>query len=67
MESWSDSAFPQVKFFHRRPYRNGEATVRFPEEVLTRLKKGELEVRWLNDRGRYVGYNYLDPETSEPK
>ncbi len=38
----------------------------FPEEVLTRTKKGELEVRSLIDRGRYVRYRYLDPETGEP-
>jgi len=40
--------------------------VRFPEEVLTRTKKGELEVRSQIDRGRYVRYNYLDPETGQP-
>lgn len=38
----------------------------FPEEVLTRTKKGELEVRSLIDRGRYVRYNYLDPESGKP-
>ncbi len=38
----------------------------FPDEVLTHTKKGEVEVRSLIDRGRYVRYNYLDPETSEP-
>ena len=38
----------------------------FPEEVLTRTKKGEPEVRSLIDRGRYVRYNYLHPETGEP-
>ena len=38
----------------------------FPEEVLTRTKKGEIEVRSLIDRGRYVRYNYLDPENGEP-
>ena len=38
----------------------------FPNEVLTRTKKGEVEVRSLIDRGRYVRYNYLDPETGEP-
>lgn len=37
----------------------------FPEKVLTRTKKGELEVRSLIDRGRYVRYNYLHPETGE--
>ena len=39
---------------------------KFPDEVLTRTKKGELEVRSLVDRGRYVRYNYLHPETGEP-
>jgi hypothetical protein len=39
---------------------------RFPEEVLTRTKKGEVEVRSLIDRGRYVRYHYLHPETGEP-
>ena len=38
----------------------------FPDEVLTRTKKGEVEVRSLIDRGRYVRYNYLDPDTGEP-
>lgn len=38
----------------------------FPEEVLTRTKKGEVEVRSLVDRGRYVRYRYLHPETGEP-
>ena len=39
---------------------------RFPDEVLTRTKKGEVEVRSLIDRGRYVRYNYLHPDTGEP-
>jgi hypothetical protein len=39
---------------------------RFPDEVLTRTKKGEIEVRSLVDRGRYVRYRYLHPETGEP-
>ena len=37
----------------------------FPEEVLTRTKRGEVEVRSLIDRGRYVRYNYLHPETGQ--
>jgi len=37
----------------------------FPEEVLTRTKKGETEVRSLIDRGRYVRYRYLHPQTGE--
>ena len=39
---------------------------RFPEDVMTRTKKGEVEVRSLIDRGRYVRYRYLHPETGEP-
>ena len=42
-----------------------ENMTRFPEEVLTRTKKGEIEVRSLIDGGRYVRYNYLHPETGE--
>ncbi|HEY5606545.1 MAG TPA: hypothetical protein VIL45_08525 [Thermoplasmata archaeon] len=38
----------------------------FPPEVLTRTKKGEIEVRSLIDRGRYARYYYLDPETGAP-
>ena len=38
----------------------------YPDEVLTRTKRGEVEVRSLIDRGRYVRYNYLHPETGEP-
>lgn len=38
----------------------------FPDEVLTKTKKGEVEVRSLIDRGRYVRYHYLHPETGEP-
>ena len=40
--------------------------VKFPKEVLTRTIKGEIEVRSLIDRGQYVRYNYLHPETGEP-
>ena len=32
---------------------------------MTRTKKGEVEVRSLVDRGRYVRYRYLHPETGE--
>lgn len=38
----------------------------FPAEVITRTKRGDIEVRSLLDRGRYVRYNYLHPETGEP-
>src|SRR5256712_14110711 len=37
----------------------------FPDEVLTLTKKGEIEVRSLIDRGRYVRYRYLHSETGE--
>ena len=37
----------------------------FPDEVLTKTKKGETEVRSLIDRGRYVRYHYLHPDTGE--
>jgi hypothetical protein len=43
-----------------------ESMARFPDEVLTRTKKGEIEVRSLVDRGRYIRYRYLHPETGEP-
>ena len=39
---------------------------RFPDDVLTTTKKGEIEVRSLLDRGRYVRYRYLHPDTGEP-
>ncbi len=39
--------------------------VNYPESVLTRNKKGELEVRNLLSKGRFVKYNYLNPETGE--
>lgn len=38
----------------------------FPDEVLTTTKKGETEVRSLIDRGRYVRYHYLHPDTGVP-
>jgi hypothetical protein len=37
--------------------------VEFPESVLTRSKKGRLEVRSLDHRGSYVMCRYLDPKT----
>lgn len=38
----------------------------FPETVLTKGKKGKLEVRSLEHRGTYVMCKYLDPETMKP-
>lgn len=37
----------------------------YPEEVITISKKGKREVRALIDRGKFVRYEYLDPETGE--
>ena len=39
--------------------------MKYPEEVLTTSKKGKLEVRNLVDRGRFVRYEYLDPDSQE--
>ena len=50
----------------RQPPCPAEIMTTFPEEVLTRTKRGENEVRSLIDRGRYVRYNYLHPETGQP-
>jgi len=35
----------------------------FPETVLTKGKKGKLEIRSLDSRGNYVLCKYLDPKT----
>lgn len=37
----------------------------FPEEVLTKTKKGKIEVRNLIARGYFVWYDYRNPETFE--
>ncbi len=37
----------------------------YPEDVLTRSKKGKIEVRNLVDYGKFVRYEYLDPKTRE--
>ncbi|MGC9059480.1 MAG: hypothetical protein ACP5H3_03710 [Candidatus Aenigmatarchaeota archaeon] len=37
----------------------------FPEEVLTKTKKGKIEVRNLIARGKFVWYDYRDPKTFE--
>ena len=37
----------------------------YPEEVITVSKKGKREVRALIDRGKYVRYEYLDPQTGK--
>ena len=35
----------------------------FPDAVLTKGRKGELEIRGLDHRGSYVMCKYLDPKT----
>jgi hypothetical protein len=40
-----------------------ENNMEFPETVLTTGKRGKLEIRTLESRGRYVICKYLDPET----
>ncbi len=37
----------------------------YPTEVLTTSKKGKVEVRSFIDRGSFIRYEYLDPETGE--
>lgn len=37
----------------------------YPEDVLTKSKRGKIEVRSLIDEGKYVRYEYLDPKTGE--
>ncbi|MCX8190982.1 MAG: hypothetical protein N3D78_02260 [Candidatus Aenigmarchaeota archaeon] len=37
----------------------------FPEDVLTKSKKGRAEVRNLIARGEFVWYDYRDPESFE--
>ena len=35
----------------------------YPESVLTKNKKGDIEVRNLISRGKFVMYDYRDPKT----
>lgn len=37
----------------------------YPEEVMTESRKGKKEVRRLIDRGAFVRYEYIDPDTGE--
>jgi len=39
--------------------------MKYPEQVLTKSKKGKVEVRKLVDNGRFVRYEYIDPETGK--
>lgn len=38
----------------------------YPESVLTKGRKGRLEVRRLLSKGKFVKYDYTDPETGKP-
>ncbi|RMF55116.1 hypothetical protein D6745_03100, partial [Candidatus Woesearchaeota archaeon] len=40
--------------------------MQYPEETITTSQKGRKEVRVLISRGKFVRYNYLDPETGKP-
>ena len=35
----------------------------YPESVLTKDRKGNLQVRWLVDKGRFSRYEYRDPRS----
>jgi hypothetical protein len=37
----------------------------YPSGVLTRTKKGNVEVRKLLDSGKFVRYEYVDPDTDQ--
>lgn len=37
----------------------------YPESVLTKDRKGNIEVRVLVDKGQYVRYQYMDPKTGK--
>ena len=37
----------------------------YPSSVLTRARSGKVEVRGFTSRGRYVMYQYLNPETGK--
>jgi len=39
--------------------------VPYPETVITKDRKGNREVRWLVDRGRFVRYQYRDPASGK--
>jgi len=42
------------------------ARLEYSETVLTKGKKGKLEIRSLDSRGDYVLCKYLDPKTMKP-
>ena len=35
----------------------------FPQSVIAKPKKGGEEIRWFIDRGEFVRYKYIDPQT----
>ncbi len=37
----------------------------FPKSVLTKNQKGEIEVRRLIDKGKFIRYDYIYPETGK--
>jgi len=37
----------------------------YPKEVLTKTKRGKVEVRVLVNKGEFIRYEYIDPETGE--
>ncbi len=37
----------------------------YPQSILTKSKKGKIELRSLIDRGKFVRYEYLDPRTGK--
>ena len=37
----------------------------YPEEVLTKTKKGKIEARVLLDQGKFITYQYVDPDSGE--
>jgi hypothetical protein len=39
--------------------------IMYPKNVMTKSKKGKIEVRSLIDAGRFVRYEYLEPETGK--
>jgi hypothetical protein len=39
--------------------------MKYPESVLTKNQKGEIEIRNLLERGEFIKYNYADPETGK--
>jgi len=39
--------------------------MQYPEEIITTNKQGKREVRVLQEKGQYIRYNYLDPETGK--